>query len=817
MTPVSYRARIFSRAWVAIPLCACVYLGWIDSVRTGRVEYVSGRAGWSVSEPAPGSSARGGWRPRLIVPEHDNVSYEWLDQTRQMFARGEWRVRRVDYENAPYGREVFSTSPYRWWLGLVAWCDHALSGRPSGQSLERAALLADPLLHLLLLVGTTIFVAWRLGAFPAALVSVGVAALFPLAGDFIPGAPDDHGLAQAFALWSMLPLLAGVRALHSDAADAGRRARRWFFAAGVTGAVGMWVSAVTLVPVLVGVAIGALVAAWVSQGNAAKGPAQTPGIAPWRDWALGGAAASLAACLVEFFPAHLAYWELRVIHPLYGLAWLGGGEALARTAAWIQGKPSGRRPRDIAVWVLSAAAVAAVPFAMWRTRSLGILAVDLPALRLVRLPDSPIASDSMAWIEKDGPTLAALATLLPLVLVLPAIWILARRGSGTVSRASISIALGPVLVALGLACRQLSWWSGFDGLLLALLVAATGTATHRLSVWAWSALVGLALLPGAFQVFPRDDSGKENALNQTQVVGLIERDLARWVAIHAGSGGAVVLAPPDETTTMYYYGGARGLATLGWENRDGLGAAIRIVSAATPEEAQGLVLRRGVTHIVIPQWDPYLDVYARMGSGRLEGSFIDRLHHWELPPWLRPVPYVLPSIGGLEGQTVTVLEVVDDQDPAAAAGRLAEYFVEMDQLDLAASAAQALRRFPADFGALVARAQVENARGDMDGFARTVDLLLPRLSNGADRTLPWDRRVSLAVVLALGQHMDLARAQLGRCLAEVDDAKLRSLSAESLYHLDVLSKIAGQGIADPRLRALALDLLPQISRDRLEQ
>src|ERR1017187_7077941 len=93
-----------------------------------------------------------------------------------MFAGGEWRVRRVDYENAPDGREVFATSPYRWWLGLVAWFDHVLSGRGSGPSLERAALLADPLIHLLLLAGTTIFVAWQFGAFPGALVSVGIAA-----------------------------------------------------------------------------------------------------------------------------------------------------------------------------------------------------------------------------------------------------------------------------------------------------------------------------------------------------------------------------------------------------------------------------------------------------------------------------------------------------------------------------------------------------------------------------------------------------------------------------------------------------------------
>jgi hypothetical protein len=813
----SRRSRLLPLAWLAVPLCACSFLLWTDSVRIGRVEYVSARAGWSVSEP----DGHAGWQPRLIVPEHDNVSYEHLDQARQMLDRAEWRVRHVDYENAPDGRAVLSTSPYRWWLGLVAWCDHVVSGRGAGPALERAALMADPLLRLLvLLAGATFFTAWRFGAFPAALLSVGAAALFPLAGDFIPGAPDEHGLAQVLALWSVLPLLAGIGALHSSAEGARVRARRWFFCAGVIGALGMWVSVSTLAPVLAGIALGGVIAAWVSRGETAGSRAAAPGIAPWRDWAVGGAASTLVAFLIEYFPSHMAFWELRVIHPVLGLAWLGGGELLARTTAWIQGTKPGRAGRDIAAWVLAAAAVAGVPLALWRTHSLGFLTADLPSLRLSRLPDSPRAADSMAWLMRDGLTAPAWATLLPLLLCLPAIWLVVRRRGAVGPRASIAVALGPVLVALGFACRQLSWWNGFDGVLLALVVAtsaALAATTRRPARWAWAALAALALLPGAILNLPREHAGEKSPLNQTEVVTLIERDLARWLAMHAGAGGAIALAPPNETITMYYYGGVRGLATLGWENQDGLGVAIRIVSASTPEEAQELIGRRGVTHIVIPEWAPYLDVFARMGLGQLEGTFINRLHKWELPPWLRPVPYILPEISGFEGHSVTVLEVVDSQDDATAASRLAEYYVEMDKLDLAAYAAQTLRRFPADIGALVARAQVENARGDADGFARTVDLILPRLSSRADRTLPLDRRVSLAVVLALGHHMDLARAQVRQCLDGLDEENLRSLSAGSLYHLQVLSKATGQGIPDARLRGLSMDLLPPILRHRVER
>src|SRR5256885_15769929 len=70
-------------------------------------------------------------------------------------------------------------------------------------------------------------------------------------------------------------------------------------------------------------------------------------MARWRAWAFGGAVTSLAAYLIEYFPSHLGSWELRAIHPLYGLAWLGGGELLARTTAWIQRHKPGKNLRDI--------------------------------------------------------------------------------------------------------------------------------------------------------------------------------------------------------------------------------------------------------------------------------------------------------------------------------------------------------------------------------------------------------------------------------------------------------------------------------------
>jgi hypothetical protein len=98
--PASSPARLTRRPWRIVPLLALGFFILTSAIRIHRIEYVSGVA----AGPADGAAST----PRLIIPGHRSDSFEWLDQTLQMFAKGEWRIRRVDYENAPYGREVNS-------------------------------------------------------------------------------------------------------------------------------------------------------------------------------------------------------------------------------------------------------------------------------------------------------------------------------------------------------------------------------------------------------------------------------------------------------------------------------------------------------------------------------------------------------------------------------------------------------------------------------------------------------------------------------------------------------------------------------------
>jgi len=817
VTRMSLLARMLPRAWVAFPICACGYLAWSGHARVERVEYVSGLAGRASPVDLPDASSPTGYangQRELVVEERNEASFHWIAQTQQMFARGEARVRRVDYENAPFGREVSSASPYRWWLGLLAWLDHAWSGRPLGACVEWAALAADPLLGLLLVAGAAALAARRFGGYSAALLSVGLAGAFPLACAFLPGMPDQRGLADICALGSILALLAGMGAPEGDE---GRR-RRWFALAGAVGGAGMWISVPTQVPVTAGVFLGALLAAWTGRRRTG-GP---PSGEPWRAWAFSGGAAVLAAYLAEYFPGHMGSWRLDCVHPLYGLAWICGGELLARAAAWIGGGGPPRGAGAILAAAACLAGVAAVPAVLWRTGSPGFLARDLPWARLGGLPENPAAASLWALVRREGASPAVLAALLPLAAAAAAAWLMLRPAAAPRARAQAAVALGPVLVALGFACAELSWWGVLDAAVLALVAAAGAGDWARVRAsgrWLLAPAVLAFAVTGAARMLPQRAAGAAAALTPSESEELVERHLAHWLAQRTGEPGVVVFAPPNETTTLCYFGGLRGIGTFAPDNTAGFGNTLAIAGARTMEEAQGNIVGRGVRFVVVPSWDPFFDVFAKLYldkrfAGR-QNLLVGALRRWNLPAWLRPVPYQMPVGGGFAGQSVLVFEVVDPQSPPAAAGRLAEYLVETGRLEDAAAAGEALRRFPGDVGALAARAQVERALGDDASFARTLDTLLARLSNGGDRYLPWDRRVSLAIVLTQGRRIEMARDQVRRCLEDASEARLRSLSTGSLFDLLELGRSFGLEIADARLRELALGLLPVDLRGRL--
>ena len=88
---MSLFSRLTFRSWLWVPCLAGAFLVGTTVLRWQRVDYVTGIAEWSVSAPTLSATSATGYAEgvrRLIVPGHNNNSYQWIMQTQQMVAGG---------------------------------------------------------------------------------------------------------------------------------------------------------------------------------------------------------------------------------------------------------------------------------------------------------------------------------------------------------------------------------------------------------------------------------------------------------------------------------------------------------------------------------------------------------------------------------------------------------------------------------------------------------------------------------------------------------------------------------------------------------
>lgn len=811
---MSFLSRIYPRGWILVLIAVLGTVAWFDAQRIRHLKMLTALGG---EVPAYDSSSPTGYADgvrQLVAPDQNGENYQWIMQTQSMLAHEVWRIRHVDYDNAPVGRDVLTTAPYRWCLALVAWCNHRLTGTPLVVAVEEAAFYAEPVLDAGILVVAASLTALTFGWGAAVIVAIGFLGLFPLGATFQPGQPEDFGLSIACAFFTVLPLIAAIHQSRSGQAEEGKSKRvGWLFVfSGLAGGFGIWVNTSREVVVLCGLVLGAAVAGFANRG---KGGA-FPSAGSWRTWGASGAGMVLVGYFAEFAPANLGSFHWQSIHPVHGVAWLLIAEFLER--GWrTNGELSSTGPKRALPLIVAVLLAVALPIAMWfLNANRDVLIAQAAALHLSNLPDALTAVSTVDWLLRDGLTSTAAAVLLPLLTLVPAIGLLCSSSTPKHDRVAIWVGVGAVSTVLILAGFRLQAWGLADALLLALICPAVAAATEQrrfvplFSIWA-AVLVSAGL--GIWLVAPPTEDGSRS-VSESEAQALVERDLAQWLARRVGNAGAVVLAPPSLTVSCLYHGGARGLATPFLGNGDGFAAAIRIAAASSPDEAQALVQRRGVTHIIMPSWDSALDELARLGANQPENTLVGLMHRWLPPRWLRPVAYSFPRLTGFENQNVVVFEVVDVQDNASAVGRIAEYFAEVGDREHAATAAGALANlYPDDQNALLAQVQVAMTLGDREKFLEMVKTLETNLTENGDETLTWDRRVNLAIILANAERKEPAREQLRRCLAEVDEAHLRTLSTTVLYRMQLLMRLLGEKFRDPRLAVLARRLLPPEMRE----
>ncbi len=784
--------------------------------RIERVEAITNMATWSVDAPERDPASPTGFennQRRLVVPGHHNPSFWWIMEAQWSAEAGALRLRHIDYDAQPDGRDIRRTSLYRWWLIAAGGLYGFFNDEPLGYAIERGALFADPLLIALMLIVGAAYSARYLGGLAANGFIVGGVSLFPLAANFQPGAPDPHSLAWVLALGSVLPLVAALRE-----AGTGMRTRRHFVLAGIFGGLGFWNDATSQAPVLLAIAAGAMGYEFVrSRGARAEVQALAP--SPWRAWGVAGALTVLAASVFEFAPDHFS-WSLDAVNPVHAVAWWGLGEAVRAVEIASRRGRQGFSRSSLALLGVAGLAIAAWPVVGMQTGSGALLATDVYAQELANQPGAEFARSFGDWLRQPGGNGAKWATLLPCVFlyVLGVRIFLSGKDRGRQGR--LVFVWVVTLVAVVLATVQLRWWNLFDAFVLValtVLVAEGGAGGKRAQVWTfWPVLL---VLPGLFAGFPAAvEKNEVKDLSPLEAQALIARDFSYWLVKRAGAEPNVVFSTPFFSGAAAYYGGFKVITSTDGENEIGFQTCVRISSASSAQEASVLLQSRGITHLVLPKWDPTLDQFVRIGRNLAPDqplphhAFTVALREWDVPLWLRPMDYLIPNEPRFAGFQVETFAVVPEQEADVGLSRLADFFLDRGQLELAQAMRDVLAEYPRSVSALSTVASIDMALGDGERVRSTLETLVPSLSRRWARQVPVDRRIRLATLLFRTRNVDLAREQVRACFADLDAATLRTLTPGAVVNLFGLSRALEVPFPEMALENVALELIPPAVR-----
>ncbi len=808
--------------WLALGL-ALSFVVW-EAVQT--VHYytrISGVYGVAVHAPEPDTRSPTGLedgRRTVAYPGASIDGLHWLMQTQQMLAAGTPRVRHVDEDNAPAGRSSHWGSPFRWWLALCAWVDHIATGRPASLAVEYAGLWANPALLVVALLSFVPWTARRFGGVPAAWLAFVMVATPAFTALFAGDNPDHHGLIQACAMAAVFGVMAGgagwVRSIGGPVPSAWSwvgdtvAARRALTISALAGAAGMWVSAASTIPVLVGIGLGGLWSAWLGRRSASW---LSHDAVLWRHWGRVGAGATLLAYLVEYAPGDMG-WRLEVNHPLHALAWFGAGEVLATLSAALS---RGRLLPSPAAWrrLIPALIVVLAPAAVvagWGSRVFAVGDAFLWSFAHDYVPEGRGLFTAIGIAGLSGNTVALCLPLL--VVPLAGAWIV-RKTTPAAVRAMMVVPFAAAALFLALSIGELRWWTLAYGFLFGLVVVmarvlAAEEAPRRLMI---AATLGVILFAPGLAV-SLHEMGARPAIRADDVLSLAERDLAHALRRRAGGGEPlVILSSPATTTRLIYFGGVRGLGTPYWENRDGMKRAAGIFAARSAAEARDLVEAAGVTHLVLLSWDDFVAPYVRLARGLAADEAIvepafgpDLVAGGELPPWLRRLDHRLPAHPALEGRDVLVLEVTERTRPEHVLVRRTNAWLRHGRRGEAATIITELQRHPDDLAAQTALARVAHAMDDTARFTAALDRIERLRTQIA--TLEAEDQVNLARVLAAAGLATRARAVLADAWPFLDERALRRLPPDSLVVLLGLTESLRVSWPTAELRESAIALVP---------
>jgi hypothetical protein len=579
---------------------------------------------------------------KQAYPAFATDAHTWVRHALSLIEGDSLRLRHTDTDNSPEGREVHWNSAWAWTIAGAGKVYQAFNGGPITTAVEKATIWLGPLTLLVLVVLLTTWTARRAGLLAGVFLACAMTMHERLREGFFPSYCDHHGLLTV----SVLGIVLGA-AMMGAGWSRREETRSGMWLSAVSGALGMWVSAASVIPAIAFTGIAGL-ATTVILGRAAAARGETFDARAWIVWGRIGAALSLLFYLLEYFPQYLG-WRLEVNHPLHALAWWGGGELVGRLGErWL--RPAGQRwtqPREL-LWPALGFVCAPLAVAMF-----GASVMSLADPFMSRLHREFIGEFLPLWTrlqDVDARTMfqAAIVDAVPLAAALATIaWLRRESPMALVSTTITAAAL------LAMAWWQVRWDLNASAgeVVLAMVLIACWTGNRPPAVrWTVAAAIVCALyLPGAItSMTSASSSVAERRVNFRDAEVVLSRDIAAALRASQPQGDIVLLSSPDTSTTVGYYGRFRTLGTPYWENAAGLKAAASIWSAASDDEAAKLLRAHGVTHIALVRGEEFIAQYYVLANpdastSDFEASFGQHvLTGTSLPPWLHPIAYELP-------------------------------------------------------------------------------------------------------------------------------------------------------------------------------
>ncbi|HVU34795.1 MAG TPA: hypothetical protein VHE61_15285 [Opitutaceae bacterium] len=643
----------------------------------------------------------------------------WIRYALQLDEGHSLRLRYTHLDNAPVGREVHWNSAWAWLIAGAGKFRQELTHEPLGLATERAALWLNPVVFLALIALFSHWASRRAGAMAGVGVALGMVGSARFFEGFTPGYVDHHGLLTAAVFGVILGVVFmgagwwqpgeadGVR-LIPDSSKAVRSAA--IFSA-FCGALGLWVSAASVVPAIAIAGIGA-VAVSIARGRTAAAGGALFDPAAWRLWGRFGAVLSVGFYLLEYAPSHFGM-RLEANHPLYALAWLGGGELVAELGdAWVR-----RRAPNGVFWLRltwASVAVAAVPITI-RLGGARVFMLRDPFMaalhhRIFEFMSLPVRLHLFGWRDvvsalnlESIPIVAGIALL---------VWL--RRHASLI----LWYAVGTAAAFLAMGFWQERWLLNSSGPMLCLaLVILAVMATRGGWMGHPATLVVLAgalyLPPDATRIIQVHRFLAGKAIDAKDALQPLFRDVAAALRNSQPKGQIVLLSSPNSSTGVGYYGRFETIGTLYWENDAGLKTAAEIFSAQNDDDAAALIRAHGITHIAMISEENFLAPYFELLHPKAPPDAVKRTFGYRLmvtrqiPAWLEILPYsVPPELRGL-GVTVLLYKVNFGQTVEDAMYHLAMAQVAQGQANAAVQTAnEIVKRLPNDPQSWVRRAEV---------------------------------------------------------------------------------------------------------------